>query len=61
MIDLKFQFFYVTLKKIHSFEEYNEAPANTVLQTILIKHRESTRTLDGKESAGSELKIKYIT
>ena len=40
IIDLRFQIDYVTPKKIRLFDEYENAPDNTNLYVILLKHRE---------------------
>ena len=55
VIDLRFQIDYVTPKKIRLFEEYEEAPENTNLYVILIKHREVNMVSDGNKITGIEL------
>ena len=55
IIDLRFQIDYVTPKKIKLFEEYENAPGNTNLYIILIKHREINMVSDGNKITGIEL------
>ena len=55
VIDLRFQIDYVTPKKIRLFEEYENAPENTNLYVILIKHREINMVSDGNKITGIEL------
>ena len=55
IIDLGLQIEHVTPKKIEFFEEYYEAPANTILYTISIKHRKIKMTPDGNKNIGIEL------
>ena len=55
VIDLRFQIDYVTPKKIGLFEEYENAPENTNLYVILIKHREINIVSDGIKITGIEL------
>ena len=55
VIDLRFQIDYVTPKKIRLFEEYENAPENTNLYVILIKHRETNMVSDGNKITGIEL------
>ena len=49
VIDLRFQIDFVTPKKIRLFEEYENAPENTNLYVILIKHREINMVSDGNK------------
>ena len=55
IIDLRFQIDHVTPKKIRLFEEYEDAPDNTNLFVILIKHREINMVSDGNKITGIEL------
>ena len=55
VIDLRFQIDYVTPKKIRLFEEYENAPENTNLYVVLIKHREINMVSDGNKITGIEL------
>ena len=55
VIDLSFQNDYITPKKIRLFEEYENAPENTKLYVILIKHTEIFMVSDGKKITGIEL------
>ena len=55
LIDLRFQIDYITPKKIKLFEEYENAPENTKLCVILIKHREIKMVSDGNKITGIEL------
>ena len=55
VIDLRFQIDYITPKKIRLFEEYENAPENTNLYVILIKHREINMVSDGNKITGIEL------
>ena len=55
VIDLRFQIDYITPKKIRLFEEYKNAPDNTNLYVILIKHREINMVSDGNKITGNEL------
>ena len=55
VIDLRFQIDYITPKKIRLFEEYENAPENTNLYVVLIKHRENNMVCDGKKITGIEL------
>ena len=54
VIDLRFQIDYVTPKKIRLSEEYENAPENTNLYVILIKHREINMVSDGIKITGFE-------
>ena len=55
VIDLRFQFDYITPKKIRPFEEFENAPENTNLYVILLKDREINMVSDGNKITGSEL------
>ena len=55
VIDLGFQIDYITPKKIRLFEEYENAPENTNLYVILIKHREINMASYGNKITGIEL------
>ena len=55
VIDLRFQIDYITPKKIRLFEEYENAPENTNLYEILIKHREINMVSDGNKITAIEL------
>ena len=49
VVDLRFQIHYITPKKITLFEEYENAPENTNLYVILMKHREINMVSDGNK------------
>ena len=49
-IDLRYQIEYITPKKIRLFEEYENAPENTNLYVLLLKHREINIASDGKNN-----------
>ena len=55
VIDLRFQIDYVAPKKIRLFEEYENAPENSNLYVILIKHREINMVSDGSKITRIEL------
>ena len=55
IIDLRFQIDYVTPQKIRLFEEYENAPDNTIIYVILIKHREINMVSDGNKITGIDL------
>ena len=55
VIDLRFQNDYIQPKKIRLFEEYENAPENTNLYVILMKHREIIMVSDGNKRTGIEL------
>ena len=55
VIDLRFQIDYITPKKNRFFEEYENAPENTKLYEILIKHREIKMISEGNKITGLEL------
>ena len=55
VIHLRFQIDYITPKKIRLFEKYKNAPENTNLYVILIKHREIRIVSDGNKITGIEL------
>ena len=55
VIDLRFQIDYITPKKIRLFQEYENAPENTNLFVILIKHREINMVSDGNKITGIQL------
>ena len=55
VIDRRFQIEFITPKKIRLFEEYQNAPENTNLYVILIKHRDFFMVSDGKKITGIEL------
>ena len=55
VIDLSFQNDYITPKKIRLFEEYENAPENTKLYVILLKHRKINMVSDGNKITGIEL------
>ena len=50
VIDLRFQIDSITAKKIRLSEEYENAPENTNLYVILIKHKEIKMVSDGNKS-----------
>ena len=54
VVDLRFQIHYITPKKITLFEEYENAPENTNLYVILMKHREINMVSDGNKKTGIE-------
>ena len=55
VIDLRFQIYYITPKKIRLFEEDENAPENTNLYVILITQREIKMVSNGNEITGIEL------
>ena len=55
VIHLRFQIDYITPKKIRHLEKYKNAPENTNLYVILIKHREIRIVSDGNKITGIEL------
>ena len=55
IIDLRFQVDHISPKKIRLFEEYVPNPVNTVLNIILIKHREIKKISDGNKIISVEV------
>ena len=55
VVDLRFQNHYITAKKIRHFENYENAPENTNLYVILIKHKETKMVSEGNKITGIEL------
>ena len=55
VIDLRYQAYHITSKKIQLFEEYIADPANARLYVILIRRRETEFISDGNKLI--ELKV----
>ena len=55
IIDLRFQVDHISPKKIRLFEKCDENPVNTILYSILIKHREIKMVSDGIKIFGVEV------
>ena len=55
VIDLRFQIDYITPTKIRTFEENKNAPENTNIYVLLIKHREIKMVSVGNKKTKIEL------
>ena len=53
--DLRFEIDYITPKNTRLFEEYENAPENTNIYNILLKHREFNLVSDGNKITGIEV------
>ena len=55
IVDLRFQVDHISPKKNRIFEEYDENSVNSILYSILIKHREIKMISDGTKMIGVEV------